>query len=627
MSNSFDSLYREIEEELEGLYATDTHLKAKNVWEWVQKYRSNVGDVKRNFNLIPFWKEFYLDPHMAKGAVCGRQVYKSTAATDYLAYTVTIGSFRIALYVIHDPDSLEAFSTERVREGTFQANSLLANFLHYGKRAAVKTIKLINHSRIYFRHSQKHYKNTEGLTAHTLILDEIQKQDLTKLRIAKHTIRVKKAPLIMFGIGAEEGSSFHDLLMTEADIYDWVYDDKSDYIDPVTKKVWPKQGWRNKLKFDKNGNITNTPAQLKKILAGKLVKIHSAINEPLYKFYHFPQEIFAEIPLTISDCKKYDRSIDDSIEYQKIHESEDLYQAHCMGWFYAGRGKPLTLAMIKKCYKDHIGFLTPNEIKLLKEKYKNELVVTAGVDWGSNKTGKSNTVFTVLLCFKKTRYMPAHFQIAYQKVFDIERTDAEEAVDIIPLVKQYHVDHATADLGFGKSGVKIMQEALGYSKVKGVFTLGNLLEETHTYEKDVDYDEKKFGINNPYLKVHKTERVDALVGIIKSSIGDITDPTNKQKAQPKLVIPHENPLDVDTLENGLLKIKRADLEDDMIVTREKGDKRQHPEKLYEHYADEVSALIHAFIAFDNYKGPDAFMPKIINHTKSGFLGGGRISRR
>ena len=586
-------------------------LVADNVWEWVQKYRSVVGAIQRNFNLIPFWEEFYKDKHMAKGAICGRQVYKSTTSTDLLAYVSTTGQFRNAMYVIHDPTSLESFSTERVREGTFLANPQLAKFLPYSRRAAVKTIKLTNHSRISFRHSQRNYANTEGQTADLLILDEIQKQDLTKLRIAKHTIRVKRAPLVMFGIGAEEGSSFHDMLMRESDIYDWVYNDTSDYVDPVTNRVWSKQGWRNKLTFDEYGTINNTTQELHTILAGNMVKIHSAINDALYKFYHFPQEIFPEIPLTISDSKRYHRSIDDSIEYQEIHESNDLFQAHCKGWFHAARGRPLTLSMIRSCYDDHVGFLTPNEIKLLKQKYKNGLVVTAGIDWGSNKIGKSNTVFTVLLCFKKTNYAPTHFQIAYQKVNDIERTDAEEATEMIPLIHQYHIDNTACDLGFGKSGVKILQDEFGKSRVHGVFTLGNLLEETHTYLMDAEADNKKFGIKNPFLKVHKTERVDALVGIIKATIPDKDDPTNKEKATPKLVIPHQNPLDVDTLEHGLLKIQREDLIES--ATHTDIDKRQHPEKMYLHYKDEVSALIHAFIAFEKYD-PGAYTMKVVKSS-------------
>lgn len=597
-------------------------LEASTVWEWIQKYRPNVGGEARNFDLIPFWKEFYLDPHKRKGALCGRQVYKSTAATDHLAYVPTTGAFKSTGYVVHDPDSLEAFSTERVREGTFLANPQLASFLPHG-RANVKTIKLTNHSRIYFRHSQHNYAKVEGLTLWLLVLDETQKHDLTKLRVAMHTIRTTKGPLIMFGIGGEEGSSWHDLVMREAEIYDWVYDDTSDYVDLVTNKIWPNQGWRNKLKFNEEGKITNTPEDVSYILKGKLRKIHSPTSGvPTYKIYHFPQEIFASIPLTISDCERYKMEIQDSIEYQAIHESDDLFQAHCKGWFYAARGRPLTLNMIRKCYDSKIGFLTPNEILTIKEKYGNDLTVTAGIDWGSNKSGKSYTVFTVLLCFKGTRYSPKHYQIAYQKKFLTESSDTEEAMIILPLITKYHVDNTAADLGFGKSGVKILQDGLpdlgikglGRGRVKGVFTLGNLREETHTYQMDADFDEKKFGIKNPYLSVHKTERVDDLIRIVKSTIPDPTDPTNKDKATPKLVIPYENPHDVDSLEQGLLKIKRADLEDDTLGIKSEGDKRQKPEKLYEHYWDEVSALIHAFIADENYD-PSAYTMKVVKRRK------------
>ena len=179
--------------------------------------------------------------------------------------------------------------------------------------------------------------------------------------------------------------------------FDYTYDDKSDYIDNTTGKTWPNQGWRNKLTFDSEGKITNTREELSIILSGNMKLIHSPTSgTATYKMYHFPQEIFATIPLTISDCEKYKMEIQDSIEYQEIHESDDLFQAHCKGWFYAARGRPLTLNMIRACYDSKIGFLTPNEILLLKEKYGNEMYVTAGIDWGSNKSGKSYTVFIVL---------------------------------------------------------------------------------------------------------------------------------------------------------------------------------------------------------------------------------------
>ena len=614
MTHTNDYRLEQVEAKLQQIENPNTNLEASTVWDWIQKYRPNVGGEARNFDLIPFWRVFYIDNHKRKGAICGRQVYKSTAATDHLAYVPTTSPFKSTGYVVHDPDSLEAFSTERVREGTFLANPQLASFLPHG-RANVKTIKLTNHSRIYFRHSQHNYAKVEGLTLSLIVLDEVQKQDLTKLRVAMHTIRTTKGPLIMFGIGGEEGSSWHDLIMREAEIYDWVYDDKTDYVDSVTGRIWHNQGWRHKLAFDNEGNIINTREELLVILSGEMKLIHSPTSDiSTYKIYHFPQEIFATIPLTISDCTQYKMEIQDSIEYQEIHESDDLFQAHCKGWFYAARGRPLTLNMIRDCYDSKVGFLTPNEILSLKEKYGNDMYVTAGIDWGSNKSGKSYTVFTVLLCFRKTPYTPEHFQIAYMKKFTKERSDTEEALDILPLIVKYHIDNTAADLGFGKSGVKILQDGLphlgvkglGKSRVHGVFTLGNLLEETHTYYTETENE----GIKNPFLKVHKTERVDSLIQVIKSTIPDKENPTDKEKSKPKLVIPYENPHDVDSLEQGLLKIKRADLEDDTLGMKSEGDKRQKPEKLYEHYWDEVSALIHAFIAFDNYS-PDAYTMRVV----------------
>lgn len=590
-------------------------LDAKNVWDWIQKYRPNVGGDKRNFDLIPFWKEFYLDPHSRKGALCGRQVYKSTASTDLIGYVTTSGPMKSALYVVHDPTSLEAFSVERLREGTFLANPQLAPFLPHG-RASVKTIKLTNHSRAYLRHGQGHYKNVEGLTAHMAIVDEIQKQNVSRIRVLKHTTRAHNAPLIMFGIGAEEGTTFHDMIMQESDIYDWKYADKSPYIDPETGKKWANQGWRHKLTFDEHGTITNTPEELSVILDGKLRKIHSATSGDgaIYKFYHFPQHIFGNIPLTISDAKyRYHTDIDQSIEYQKIHEDPDVYTAHCEGWFHKARGAPLNMDMIRKCYNESLSFLTPIQIAKLKQLHGKDLGVYAGIDWGSNREGKSNTAIVILLRFKKTQYTPAHYQIAYIKVFDTEATDAEEAPILAEIIKKYHVDHTTCDIGFGKSGVKILQQMLSYSKVKGVFTLGNLLEETHTYQMDAELDDKKFGVTNPYLKVHKTERVDHLINIVKATIPDPDDPINKRKAKPKLIIPYENPIEVEDLIDGLAKIRREDLI--TPIQNSEVDRRQAPEKKYQHYKDTVSALIHAFIAEENHD-PAGYLPSAVRSNNA-----------
>ena len=119
MIHTVDYRLTQLEDQLEEIENPDhVNLIADNVWEWIKKYRPNVGGDKRNFDLIPFWKLFYLDEHKRKGALCGRQVYKSTAATDHLAFIPTIQSFKSTGYVVHDPDSLEAFSIERVREGT-----------------------------------------------------------------------------------------------------------------------------------------------------------------------------------------------------------------------------------------------------------------------------------------------------------------------------------------------------------------------------------------------------------------------------------------------------------------------------------------------------------------------------
>lgn len=99
----------------------------KNRLEWIEKARPTVGAKTRNFNLSPYWIDIYEDNHPNIMVMAGRQTYKTTASTDFIACDATANSNIELSYIADNEAHRTAFSNQRLRRDTFLANPVLNN--------------------------------------------------------------------------------------------------------------------------------------------------------------------------------------------------------------------------------------------------------------------------------------------------------------------------------------------------------------------------------------------------------------------------------------------------------------------------------------------------------------------
>ena len=108
-----------------------------DIKQWINVARPYVEGQqnRRTFLTIPFWEEIYEDKTQDIMVVAGRQVYKSTFATDVLAnYTTSRNNISVC-YVSYDDVNRNAFSNQKLRVGTFLTNEILSRFPRSGKSA------------------------------------------------------------------------------------------------------------------------------------------------------------------------------------------------------------------------------------------------------------------------------------------------------------------------------------------------------------------------------------------------------------------------------------------------------------------------------------------------------------
>ena len=96
--------------------------------KWIESARPQVDGIKRSFLAAPFWVPIYTDPHNFVMTIGGRQIYKSTACTDFLALEATANPYSQVAYVTFGEVSLSGFSKQKMQVGTFMQNPVLAKF-------------------------------------------------------------------------------------------------------------------------------------------------------------------------------------------------------------------------------------------------------------------------------------------------------------------------------------------------------------------------------------------------------------------------------------------------------------------------------------------------------------------
>ncbi len=280
----------------------------------------------------------------------GRQIYKSTACTDFIAAGATSHDGIQVCYVTHDDRSLSMFSKQKLKIGTFLLNSVIAKFLRHPGN--VGEISLKNNSTIYLVTDNYQYRHLEGKSPSLCLIDEAQYQDLEHLGKVHQTMMATKGTLKILGIGGEAGSAY-EKLWHETNQMEWIYDDP---------------GWRDKLQFDENGLVVDD--HIKNILKGNWVA--QKPENTLFHGYHIPQTIMPTIPLTVDDAiYKYKIHPRFSIEYQKKTLPHSEFVTHVMGSFYNSPKRPVTRETVLRCMEPYryLSLQSGNEVANLKKTY------------------------------------------------------------------------------------------------------------------------------------------------------------------------------------------------------------------------------------------------------------------
>ena len=546
--------------------------------EWIKVARPQVEGIKRSFIAAPFWVPIYTDPHSFVMILGGRQIYKSTACTDFIAMEATANQCVQICYVTFDEISLSAFSKQKLQVGTFMQNPVLAQFPRH-RTGNVHEISLKNGSTVYMTTDAHHYKHVEGKSLNLCLLDEAQYQDIQHLNRVHQTMMATKGKIKILGIGGEAGSPYQKLWQSTNQM-EWKYDDSN---------------WRDKLEFDANGLVMDE--HLKDVLCGRWVAKNPDSTD--YHGYHLPQTIFPTIPLLKEDAvEKYKIHPRFSIEYQYETMSRSDYISYVLGSFYQSSRRPITHEMVLSCMNpySYLSLLQAQNVSELKEIFGNKIKVAMGVDFGSGSTS-SSTVIAILIWWKETD----RIQLAW-----IEKRQKEnqlkQAQYIAELFARYECDIGVGDLGYGQIQVKQIQDGgydndtgrqylgVGNTKFFGCRTISDETKPLQSFDETIDEHGEQVG----RLQIDKTASIDSLIETMEKSIQHPNYPDDTKKARLQLMIPSRNMLEVDFLVNDLTEITRKDLEE--IVDSAKEDGRQRATKVYNHPPDSVMAIIYGLAA-------------------------------
>lgn len=563
-------------QEIENHEIPDTLLK------FINEYQPNIGRMKRNMDLFPFWLEVLDDPHNNIMCVNGRQTHKSTNAGSDIAYHALKYPGDELSVVLDDEQHKSAFSEQRLRNDVFLSNSRLRGYLPQG-RASIFRIKLKNGSVIYILTDENKFHGVEGKSNRILIIDEAQAQDLQYLGIATYSLSATKGKLKMYGVGGEAGSPYHTR-WKKSTMSEWIYDDLD---------------WRSKLEFDSLGNISNTPEELEKILKGKWVAQNPGAQ---IHGYHFPQTIFPTIPMTIDDAiHKYRALPEISIEYQRKHNPESMYLSHTLGEFYKAERRPITPDMVERCYARDLTLLKPWEVRELKKIYGNEIRILGGVDFGSGATSASQTIICIIVKWRKSN----RYQIVWIEPRPQEHP-ADQSAYIARLLEEYGVEVAVGDWGYGQDQVRYIQDGgrdsndrlfggLGRKRFIGCRTHGDFTKP----EMDVAQNVDEKGIEFRSVRVDKTTIIQNFVNFVGQTVAHPLRQQEEEFNRTLLIIPAYHDYETDFLMDDFCSITRKDVGDDVEDNPE--DPRQRAVKEYNHPPDSVMSIIYCLVGDQNYQ--------------------------
>lgn len=554
----------------------------KDILEWIYVARPIVEGKPRSFLAIPFWEEIYKDKYSFEMITGGRQTYKSTYITDMLAYQATTRPDVQVCYVTFSQTSQTSFSRQKLQNGTFSQNLILAKFPR-NKLGNAGEISLKNGSTIYCTQDSNKYRNVEGKSLEHCMLDEAQYQDMEYAQRVVQTMMATKGNLTILGIGGEVGSAYEEF-WKNSDQREWIFDDPN---------------WRSRLQFDENGLVIGE--YLKDVMKGRWVATKP--ENIMCHGYHLPQTIFATIPLTIEDAVTlYKVNPMYSIEYQKKNNPASLFATHTMGEFYKAKGRPVTPEMIMACMTPYryIGLMKPHEIAEWKDVMGDRIKISMGGDFGSGKSSASNTVIAIIIEWKME-----HGQSRYQLAF-LDKRPSEYQLDqaeyICKLFKEARCDVGIGDLGYGVNQIKIIQNGghnrltgepfsgVGSDNFRGSRIIADESKPMQTFDETTD----EHGDQTGRVDIDKTTAIQEIIDMFGILVVHPVRYQENDLKKPKLMIPFKNEYEVDWLVKDFTSITRKDLEE----TENFVDPRQRARKEFNHPKDSVMAIIYAIKALE-----------------------------
>ena len=515
---------------------------------------------------------------------CARQTFKTTCCTDLIGCASTSNEGVEVTYVADNSAHRGAFSKQRLRRETFQANETLRKFLIHD-RASVEEINLGNDSVIYLLTDEGEYKSVEGKSNYVLVCDEYQYHDVQFLYKALYTLSQTHGRFYGFGIGGEQGSDYVNL-WERTDQREWYYDNPE---------------WRSDLLFDSGGNITNSSKNLKGILSGHWIAQKPENTQ--FRGYHIPQTIVPTIPLTIqSAIHDYHIQPELSIEYQRKYFPYSIYLSHTLAVDYKAERRPITPEMIRNCMMKELTFLRAEQVQEYKSIYGNEIRVIGGVDFGSSTTTPT-TVASVNIHWRKSN----RTQIVHMEKIPQENHPMDKARHIVDIFRSFGCDFSVGDWGHGQDMIPVIQQGgrdshdehfagLTRSKFMGCRTIGDPTKPLAEYHEEVSED----GIRElAKITIDKTTTIQAFIDLFGQYVSHPKFPDDESMKRPIYMIPSGLDYETDYIIDEWTKMVRVDLEKNPEDVVE--NPKQNVMKQFSHPPDSMMSQIYCFVADKNWQ--------------------------
>lgn len=555
-----------------------------DILDWIEDARPMVDGFHRHIEWLPIWEDIYKDDHWNIMITAGRQIFKSTYCTDVLAHEATSKANVQVVYVVDDENRLHAFSQQRFRIGTLDANPKIRVYPRHGL-GAIGEVSMRNGSTVYLSTDIGGFRKIEGKSPSLIVLDEAQYQEMEFMNKLETSMTITHGKMRILGIGGEAGSPYEDL-WRRTDQREWEYKDKF---------------WRDKLQFDENGLVLGE--YMEELLKGRWKS-----KEPDHKGfrgYHIPQQVMPFIPLTIDDAiNKYKVAPSFAIEYKEKEFSQSVYKTHVLGQFHRAMRRPITREMMLACMTPYskMKMLRPEEVRELKKTHGTKITVAMGIDWGSGPSA-SKTVGAIIIFWNQPRI----YQLAY--IDPRPREDqADQARHFVNLFESYDCDIGVADLGYGVHQVKIMQDGgadkntgeifagVGKDKLLGAMSTSNI-KKPFQFQHSVS---DQHGEETSRVTLDKSAIISEMVDIINRKVKHPEYEGIQGGLRPQLIIPFKNEHETEWLISDFTALVRKDLVEVDDVAQV--DKRKRALMEFNHPRDSLMAMIYAVQASDRFQG-------------------------